>query len=306
MTKEELSTYCVRRDGVATLYCLGVLCGIVGTFALHMVVQSTATLILAFLLMGGLQHHLSVIHHEAIHYLLFRNRKLNEWVGCYLGAYPLGFTMDYRRTHLAHHFHLGHDEEDPDHPNYAAFPATWRVILPALIRDMTGLSATKQILTMSLRKKKYTTCLGDRPSYKELILMGGVQLFMLTAFWYAGYGYLYFVAWLLPLATWTRVLTRLRSIAEHVDIADGSPTLPRWRTLYCNAVESFFLAPLNFNYHAEHHLYPYIPFYHLPALHRRLMQDSEYVAQIDIRRGYLRFLISRVWLSEHPVPVTGS
>ncbi len=304
LTKNELAPYCTRRDGLAALHCICVVAGIVGAFMLYIHVQSFSTLILAFVLMGAFQHHLSVIHHESIHYLLFRSRKLNEWVGRVLGAYPLGFTMAYRQTHLAHHFHLGHDDEDPDYPNYASFPATWRVILPALIRDMIGLSAARQLMSMSLRKRKFTSCLGDKPARKELLGVALTQLAMFLLLVYVGHGTLYFLIWLLPLSTWTRVLTRLRSIAEHVDVAGNDHALPRWRTLYCNPIESFFLAPMNFNYHAEHHLYPHVPFYHLPCLHRRLMQNDQYASQIDIRRGYLRFLLTSVWISEFPTPVT--
>lgn len=304
LSKQALAEFGVRRDGLAAMYCLSVIVGIVGAFMLCMHVQNMAALLIAFIFIGGFQHHLSVIHHESIHYLLFRSRKLNEWVGSVLGAYPLGFTMAYRQTHLAHHYHLGHDEEDPDYPNYASFPATWRVILPALIRDMIGLSAARQLMSMSLRKRQYTTCLGDRPARKELLSIALTQIAMFALLVYVGHGTLYFLIWLLPLATWTRVLTRLRSIAEHVDVVDSSHTLPRWRTLYCNPIESFFLAPMNFNYHAEHHLYPHVPFYHLPELHRHLMHNPEYVSQIDIRHGYLRFLLTSVWINEYPAPIT--
>ena len=52
---------------------------------------------------------------------------------------------------------------------------------------------------------------------------------------------------------------------------------------------------LDLNYHAEHHLDPQVPFYHLSALHRRLLLDPAYAREVDVRSGYVSFLFSRVW-----------
>ena len=60
------------------------------------------------------------------------------------------------------------------------------------------------------------------------------------------------------------------------------------------------------NDHTEHHIYLYAPtFNHLPALHRHPIQNPNYVREIDIRRGYMRFLLIGVWLNEQPIPAVG-
>ena len=315
LSKADLAPFCTRRDGLAACYCLGIVAGIVGTFALHYHFDSLVTLSLAFFLMGGFQHQLSVIHHEAVHYLLFQNRRLNELVGRYLGAYPVGLTMVYRQTHLAHHRFLG-EEDDPDLPNYAGFPAKFRMILLALLKDLTGVSAVARLLSIHSRR---TT---DGPGHDgrrkstergELVRLAATQAVILIVFAATGHGYLYIVAWVGPLVTWTKMLTHLRNIIEHVDVCERSQSLPRWRTIRCNAIEAFFLGPMNFNYHAEHHLYPQVPFYHLPALHRRLMGDPHYRTQVEVCRGYVSFLFSRVWargykrrVAAHGVPGAGA
>lgn len=122
LSKAELEPFCGRHDRIAAATCLAVLTGLIITFALHAYFDSWITFVIAFVLIGGFQHHLSVIHHEAIHYLLFRKRRWNDLVGRFLGAYPIGFTMAYRATHLSHHRRLGEDD-DPDLPNYRDFPA---------------------------------------------------------------------------------------------------------------------------------------------------------------------------------------
>ena len=43
------------------------------------------------------------------------------------------------------------------------------------------------------------------------------------------------------------------------------------RTVYMNPVSRFIY--LNMNYHVEHHMYPAVPYYNLPALHKLLKDD---------------------------------
>ena len=42
------------------------------------------------------------------------------------------------------------------------------------------------------------------------------------------------------------------------------------------------LFPHHVNYHLEHHLYPAVPHYHLPRLHR-LLQDKEALGEAEVR-----------------------
>ena len=291
LSKAELAPYCVRRDGVAGAWCAMVMAGVVGTVAFHQQLSTPLSFALAFVLMGGLQHHLATLQHDAIHYLLFSRRWLNDFVGRYLTGYPVGLTMGYRRFHLAHHRHLG-DEGDPDLPNYAGFPARLAKLLTVTARNLSGVSVWSQA-----RAERS----GDAP--RELVGLAATQMAIFGAFALAGSWHLYFALWLLPLVTWTKTLSQLRNVVEHVDVPSGKEQCPRWRTIYCGAIEGFFVAPLNFNYHAEHHLYPTVPFYNLPKLHSRLIEVPQYREQIDIQKGYLRFLLTRVLIRKNPANV---
>ena len=291
LSKAELAPYCARRDGVAGAWCAIVIAGVFATVLVHQQLSTPLSFALAFILMGGWQHHLAVLHHEAVHYLLFRNRKLNEWVARYFLGYPVGLTMGYRRIHLAHHRHLG-DEGDPDLPNYAGFPARLAKLLTVAARNLSGVSVWSQA---QLERSN------DTP--REIAGLVATQLAVFSLFALAGSWQLYLTLWLLPLATWTKTLTHLRNLVEHVEVPTGPRQVSRWRTIYCGAIEGFFVAPLNFNYHAEHHLYPQVPFYNLARLHRRLIESPRYREQIDIRKGYLRFLWAHVRLRKNPALV---
>ena len=69
----------------------------------------------AVALMGVGQHRLTILGHEASHYVLFRNRLLNELASDWLCMFPmLSLTHNYRLQHLSHHQYVNDPEHDPD------------------------------------------------------------------------------------------------------------------------------------------------------------------------------------------------
>ena len=62
--------------------------------------------IAAFVLMGRAHAQFAALMHEAAHRLLFRNRKINDFVGRWFLGFPSFTPIDaYRRGHMAHHRH---------------------------------------------------------------------------------------------------------------------------------------------------------------------------------------------------------
>jgi fatty acid desaturase len=71
--------------------------------------------VLAVALIGACQHRLTTLGHEASHYMLFRDRRLNELVSDWFCMFPVfSTTQNYRIQHLAHHQHVNDPERDPD------------------------------------------------------------------------------------------------------------------------------------------------------------------------------------------------
>lgn len=71
--------------------------------------------LLGIFLMGGLQHRLAGLAHEASHFCLFRNRVLNDLVSDFLCMFPIyATTGQYRVVHLAHHQFVNDWHRDPD------------------------------------------------------------------------------------------------------------------------------------------------------------------------------------------------
>src|SRR5205823_7306199 len=97
----------------------------------------------AFLLMGRAHAQFAALMHEAAHRLLFRNRRLNDWVGRWLLGFPAFTPIDlYRRGHMAHHRdEFGPDE--PDIPLYRGYPIAADSFRRKLVRDATGRTGWK-------------------------------------------------------------------------------------------------------------------------------------------------------------------
>lgn len=244
---------------------------------------------LAVVLIGARQHSLIVLMHEGAHYRLLRSRFWNDLIAEVFTALPFFlFTMrDYRRNHFPHHQHLNTDQ-DPDWvrkkgPSWR-FPQARGALAGMLFRDLIGWGFF-QFLMATLRLKKNgegeARSRAARLLFLGLVLIVIVQLEVVTPF---------LLFWVVPMATWMQLAFHIRSIAEHFGIARAPSPYTHTRTVLATPLERLFLGCKNVNYHLEHHLYPSVPFYRLPALHDKLMSCSSYRNDAPIALGYLAVL----------------
>ena len=120
------------------------------------------------------------------------------------------------------------------------------------------------------------------------------------AYWYrdeqvavfaaAGLGWVWLLMWLLPMATWLPLVTRIRNIAEHALVGRDQPDpLRQARTTHANVAERALLAPYWVNYHLEHHLFTQVPCWKLPQAHE-LLQQRGVTARMEVQPGYATVL----------------
>jgi fatty acid desaturase len=283
----QLEALYARTDLWPALYLAATLACITGLLALAVSLPHPVVLVGVFVLIGALQQHLSIIHHEAVHYLLFRSRRLNDAVGSAV-AFTIGFSMGYRTHHLTHHRRVGHDD-DPDLDAYAAYPTTPAKFVGDLFVHLSGFGAVSQF-RQQIQRVGEAAKTGEATGPGQFVGIVATQLLLLGLFSAAGHPLLYFGLWVLPLVTVAKTLTHFRGVCEHTVALrqDGRPT--RYRTIECGPIERFFFAPMNFNFHAEHHFYPAIPYYNLPAAFRALSNDPAYRESVRVDRGYIGFL----------------
>ncbi|TWT10071.1 fatty acid desaturase family protein [Reyranella sp. CPCC 100927] len=288
LTADEIRVLRRKSDLVGALLVLHAWGLIFGAMALFVWWPNPLTFVLAVMVIGTRQLGIAILMHDAAHGLLFDSRRLNDWAGVWLCGAPVGASMAlYRPYHLTHHRRTQQDD-DPDLGLSAPFPITRASLRRKVVRDLLGQTAYQR------RGEQIRRALGPRtqPLVVRLagLLRGERDFFITNAVLFAGlalvgYWWLYPALWLLPLATWYQLVSRIRNIAEHAVVPDNDDPLRNTRTTYANPIERLFVAPYWVNYHLEHHMFLFVPCWRLPAAHRLLLAKG-YGPQMELRRGY--------------------
>ncbi len=249
---------------------------------------------LSVAVIGTRQLGLAILMHEAAHGGLSQNGRLNDFLGHWLCAVPVGASLTaYRSYHLAHHKYA-QQPEDPDLVLSAPFPVTRASLRRKILRDLTGQTFFKQRVLFAFRafasRSDEDVAQGavvTGRSVAPFLLVNAALLLGLTL---GGVWWAYFVLWLLPMASWFPMVTRLRNIAEHACV-EGSSTDPfrAARTTRASWWERAFIAPYWVNFHAEHHLFMHVPCWKLPALHRAVRERPQ-GGRMEVASGYLDVL----------------
>jgi fatty acid desaturase len=285
LTKQEIVELSTIRPLLSCLHIAAEWAMILTTIYIYHRVRSPLFYLLAVAFLGARQHALLILMHDGVHYRLFRNRWLNDWITEILLAWPnLISARAYRRNHFAHHLYLNTDK-DPDwtrkqgNPDWL-FPKGWSHLLRLLLRDLSGLGAIGFLRTA--RSLSKDTCVGKGFSG----LRYGFYLSLALILIWAGAVKLSILCWFIPMFTWLIFIFRVRGIAEHSAMQNHYNASASTRTTCASLIERIFLAPKNVNYHIEHHLYPSVPFYRLPQLHTLLLAKPGFRDAAHLTRTY--------------------
>ncbi|MCG8312205.1 MAG: fatty acid desaturase family protein [Pseudomonadales bacterium] len=251
---------------------------------------------------GARQHALLVLMHEAAHNRLCKHRELNEWWARVTVALPLFLSFkQYREAHLKHHRYLLTDE-DPDfiaqqkEADYH-FPKTKGQFLLLFLRDISGLGVYRMITSLlyfnnhASQNSELTT---DKQTITQLVPWFELVFFcvLISGLSYFNLWFEYLLYWIIPSITWLKWVLYLRAVGEHYGLkpsAEGSLGLSR-TTIVNNWISKLFISPHDVNYHAEHHLFPGVPYYNLSRLHKALKKNARYQNEVPVTRGYLNVL----------------
>src|SRR4051812_1697213 len=169
--------------------------------------------VFAVLVIGTRQHALFVIAHEAAHYLLYQNRKLNDAVGR-ICATVQGLSMcTYRVIHRLHHNNL-YGELDPDTALHGGYPRGRAYLVKKLLKDLSGFTAWKtyayflggapavnSATNVALRPLDDTSQKLRSEATADRNTVIAFHLLLLALFAWSGYLVQYLVLWILPLVT---------------------------------------------------------------------------------------------------------
>jgi len=272
------------------VHCWGV---IVGTWVVAATWSHPLVILLAIPIIGARQLGLGVIGHDGAHFLLYRNKALNDWVSEWILSRPLlgASIVPYRTYHLDHHRYT-QQPNDPDLPLSAPFPITPSSFRRKVVRDLSGQTGLKQ---------KAATIRGafGRPGdpWRRRLTRGARRLgpnlainaVFLAAFAWSGHWYLYFLLWVLPELTWHPVIARIRNIGEHGAVPDNDDRLRNTRTTHAGWLERALIAPYFVNYHLEHHLLVSCPCYRLAEMHHLLLEKG-FGPRMELKENYVAML----------------
>ncbi|NOG71746.1 fatty acid desaturase [Roseicella sp. DB1501] len=236
----------------------------------------------AMLLLGLVQAALFAPFHETSHYTAFASRRLNAVVGWLSGLPALYNWHFYQLYHTAHHRFTQDPERDPELSTPP--PETrggyllrvlslpyWRFRLAVLRDGLRGDLSAYPYIGAAAAPRVIRSIRAE-----VAVLAGGALLAGLVFGWQA------------PLLFWVgpqllaQPFLRLYLLAEHTGCSTDRNGLTNTRTVLTTPVLRLLM--WNMPYHAEHHLYPFIPFHRLAEAHAVLKAQLAH-----LQPGYARF-----------------
>jgi fatty acid desaturase len=216
--------------------------------------------------------------HESSHRTAFANNRLNDIVAWFAGLLSFYNSDFYRRYHKWHHRYAqitGKDPEldDPKPNNFGEY-----------LVEISGYN-----WWLGKLKTHYRVATGQLEDYFYISEDARDEVIKSTRLQLAVYGIAiaislishqpwFFTLWLLPLAV-GQPLVRYILLAEHTGCTNDGNPLTNTRT----TLTWFPWLAWNIPFHAEHHLYPSIPFHALPKAHQQLQEHFQ-----EVESGYLK------------------
>jgi fatty acid desaturase len=246
------------------------------------------TLLIAIPVVGTRYYALFIIGHDGLHRRLFHNLRRNDFFNDLFVLGPIGgITRINNRSHLHHHHNLG-TNLDPDRHKHGCFNKTNFVELAGYLAGIT--SVWRSFRNVFVASTTPSESPDDRYRVRDVLLLAGWQAALLGGLTWAVGWWGWPVLWLLPVYAFTFLGDNLRSFAEHSHPQpDRDTDAHRLISYVSNPLERLFLAPLNMNCHAVHHIWPSIPYYHLP-LADAAIRGQPGAAGLEWRRSYLGYL----------------
>jgi fatty acid desaturase len=210
--------------------------------------------------------------HETHHRTAFRTSWLNGVVHYIAGMAAFKEPIRDRWLHAAHHTFTSYPDLDPETASEPP-PNLWLLVLDlvrfryvyywfgAILRNAVGPDVLTRRYVPPTEHAKITWS----ARFLLFIYATVVAVSVLSGSWWPCifiFGGRFIGAWMHAWITF----------GQHVALAQS---VPDWRlntrTIYLNPVAQFLV--WNMNFHVEHHMYPTVPFHHLPELHAAIAYD---------------------------------
>ncbi|KIG15462.1 Fatty acid desaturase [Enhygromyxa salina] len=253
--------------------------------------------LLAVVFIGARQHALTVLGHDASHHRYLNHKLGNDLVASVFLMWPMFVSVwGFRSFHGDHHKYLGGVRDGNrllwrTHTGRGELRPEW--VYPKtrgeLVRELARRAAFATGLRWIVRGLIGSLMLREPGPWRVARL--GCYAAAIAVLSVGGWWLEYVGLWLVPMCTWHVTIQYMRLIAEHSAVHSDDPAYQATRTTIPTRLEALLILPRNIGYHIEHHWYPSVPFYKLPALHARLMREPGFRRNADISTSILRSMI---------------
>ena len=218
--------------------------------------------------------------HECGHRTAFASQKINDIVAWWAGVLSGYNSAFYRRYHKWHHRYTRVPGKDPELEDVQ--PSNWREYFAEVSGYYWWLGKIQTHLRIARGNLDNMPYISEETKdevinstrWQLAVYVSAIALSLIFQQpWFITF-------WLLPLAVGQPIL-RFILLAEHTGCTKDNNLLTNTRTTLTWFPLKFMM--WNMPFHAEHHLYPSIPFHALPQAHNKL---KEHFAVVD--RGYFQ------------------
>lgn len=247
--------------------------------------------------------------HDASHWALIENKKINDLIGIYSGILCFLPFETWRRSHQEHHLWSGNIDKDPVMALRLILPKMdprithvmtfcWKLWVPILGVSQNFLFWILSI-KMAFNSKNSKQIISI---FAPLVTLGTLCALASKSFIFQG---------LVPGIILYLLGVEVVNFPHHLQIpmATGDKRFNMWEqettARSCIYPEWFAkLVVLNFNYHIEHHLYPDAPWYYLPQIHQRVKAELGNKMNVEVMFDWTRqnrgLNIIEVMSANHP------
>lgn len=262
---QEVNAYVTVRWLLAALFDWGL---IIGAMACAIISGNIWVYIIAVFVIGNRIQGLALLGHEGAHYLVSRNKVLNDFLSNIFTFYAYGFNIyPYRKMHINHHLYLG-SQLDPELDEKRKTPTAWD--LPMSKREMFKQFFHDLFFGAIKEEMSFITWLGKPKN--------SMDFFIHTLWYIVVLGSIYYFAgpivlvkviflWEISVTSTFWAMFRLRMYTEHMGTENAYRIAPSWW-------QKILFLPHGTWHHWEHHANFHVPFFRLPLL-RKLMDRPD-------------------------------
>lgn len=285
---------------------VGVYAAIGTAIAASLYLNHLLATILAVVFIGGRQHSLYILNHDAAHYGLFKTPFANKFLGTLLSNFvmfhhPSAWSyVQWRRVHRFHHTDLFTDRD----PNYvdrvnAGDTLThislsglfWRSIKDGILSPVRVFIAKQDYVPPNgdrcyNGKYNHLRALlipfqGDREMEVERLLKLGFFIIAFSLISYYGVWSTFLIYWVLPMYLVYPMILAFMDYTEHRWPESGDDLEANSRSVRLGFLSKVIISFLPRGLHREHHLYQNVIAYKLPELSTILSRETRFTLPLN-------------------------